>query len=132
MLSTYHDTRVHTCLYFICPTGHGYVVILDLNLFLRLPGGLHYVRLIESVTQSLIYKTITYILFFKRMLLLCVFYIFTGADLWWDLDGCMFECRVRRVLVCVLPHSYGKRRIQYFNGHLLFYHVNIYIFYWYF
>ncbi|KAL5234737.1 PREDICTED: septin-2 [Diuraphis noxia] len=23
LLSTYHDTRVHTCLYFICPTGHG-------------------------------------------------------------------------------------------------------------
>lgn len=22
-LSTYHDTRVHACLYFICPTGHG-------------------------------------------------------------------------------------------------------------
>lgn len=23
LLSTYHDTRVHACLYFICPTGHG-------------------------------------------------------------------------------------------------------------
>lgn len=22
-LSTYHDTRIHACLYFICPTGHG-------------------------------------------------------------------------------------------------------------
>ena len=22
-LSTYHDTRIHVCLYFICPTGHG-------------------------------------------------------------------------------------------------------------
>lgn len=24
-LHTYHDTRIHVCLYFICPTGHGYV-----------------------------------------------------------------------------------------------------------
>lgn len=23
VLSTYHDTRIHVCLYFICPTGHG-------------------------------------------------------------------------------------------------------------
>lgn len=22
-LSTYHDSRIHACLYFICPTGHG-------------------------------------------------------------------------------------------------------------
>ena len=22
-LSLYHDTRIHVCLYFICPTGHG-------------------------------------------------------------------------------------------------------------
>lgn len=22
-LSAYHDTRIHVCLYFICPTGHG-------------------------------------------------------------------------------------------------------------
>jgi septin 6/8/11 len=22
-LNVYHDTRVHCCLYFICPTGHG-------------------------------------------------------------------------------------------------------------
>lgn len=24
-LSTYHDSRIHACLYFICPTGHGWV-----------------------------------------------------------------------------------------------------------
>lgn len=24
-LSAYHDARIHACLYFICPTGHGYV-----------------------------------------------------------------------------------------------------------
>lgn len=23
-LATFHDTRIHVCLYFICPTGHGY------------------------------------------------------------------------------------------------------------
>jgi len=56
LLSTYHDTRVHTCLYFICPTGHGYVVILTINLLLCLLSDLHYVKLIESVTQSLIYN----------------------------------------------------------------------------
>lgn len=22
-LATFHDTRIHVCLYFICPTGHG-------------------------------------------------------------------------------------------------------------
>lgn len=22
-ISTYHDSRIHACLYFICPTGHG-------------------------------------------------------------------------------------------------------------
>jgi len=27
-LPAYHDTRVHVCLYFICPTGHGYVRLL--------------------------------------------------------------------------------------------------------
>ena len=27
-LHTYHDTRIHVCLYFICPTGHGYAMIL--------------------------------------------------------------------------------------------------------
>ena len=26
-LSTYHDSRTHVCLYFICPTGHGLVFI---------------------------------------------------------------------------------------------------------
>ena len=25
-LATFHDTRIHVCLYFICPTGHGYVL----------------------------------------------------------------------------------------------------------
>lgn len=25
-LHSYHDTRIHVCLYFICPTGHGYVM----------------------------------------------------------------------------------------------------------
>lgn len=24
-LCNYHDSRIHVCLYFICPTGHGYV-----------------------------------------------------------------------------------------------------------
>lgn len=27
ILHTYHDTRIHVCLYFICPTGHGYATI---------------------------------------------------------------------------------------------------------
>ena len=22
-LATFHDTRIHACIYFICPTGHG-------------------------------------------------------------------------------------------------------------
>ncbi len=26
-LHTYHDTRIHVCLYFICPTGHGWVIL---------------------------------------------------------------------------------------------------------
>ena len=25
-LATFHDTRIHVCLYFICPTGHGWVL----------------------------------------------------------------------------------------------------------
>lgn len=28
-LHTYHDTRIHVCLYFICPTGHGFVLFFS-------------------------------------------------------------------------------------------------------
>lgn len=30
-LHSYHDTRIHVCLYFICPTGHGFVVFFALQ-----------------------------------------------------------------------------------------------------
>ncbi|CAD6208138.1 GSCOCG00010398001-RA-CDS [Cotesia congregata] len=30
-LSTYHDSRIHVCLYFICPTGHGFCYLLVEN-----------------------------------------------------------------------------------------------------
>lgn len=28
-LAQYHDTRIHACLYFICPTGHGWVLLFS-------------------------------------------------------------------------------------------------------
>jgi len=35
-LPLYHDSRIHACLYFICPTGHGFVKNIDLCLALFL------------------------------------------------------------------------------------------------
>jgi len=31
-LHTYHDTRIHACLYFLAPTGHSYVFWLTFTL----------------------------------------------------------------------------------------------------
>ena len=62
------DHRVHCCLYFISPTGHGYVIVVITLLFcdnLRTPRGLVKIHLVDC-TPLLIPKSLGSVHFWKK------------------------------------------------------------------
>uniref|UniRef100_A0A8D8XZS9 Septin n=2 Tax=Cacopsylla melanoneura TaxID=428564 RepID=A0A8D8XZS9_9HEMI len=57
-LSTYHDNRIHVCLYFICPTGHG-LKSLDLVCMKKLDSKLNIIPIIakaDTISKSELQK----------------------------------------------------------------------------
>ncbi|XP_073999636.1 septin 2 [Rhodnius prolixus] len=57
-LATYHDTRIHICLYFICPTGHG-LKSLDLSCMKKLDNKVNIIPIIakaDTISKSELQK----------------------------------------------------------------------------
>ncbi|XP_024082386.1 septin-2 isoform X2 [Cimex lectularius] len=57
-LSTYHDSRIHACLYFICPTGHG-LKSLDLSCMKKLDNKVNIIPIIakaDTISKSELQK----------------------------------------------------------------------------
>lgn len=57
-LSTYHDSRVHVCLYFLCPTGHG-LKALDLVCMKKLDSKVNIIPIIakaDTITKAELQK----------------------------------------------------------------------------
>lgn len=88
-IQTYHDTRIHTCLYFVAPTGHS-LKSLDLVTMKKLDSKVNIVPVIakaDTISKSELHKFKIKVKNYKHELLLLfsfhLFYFFGKEETVW-------------------------------------------------